>query len=41
MLVKPGPQKRQSAEGLMPLNCGAGEDSLEFFGEQGDRTSQS
>jgi len=28
-------------EELMPLNCGAGEDSWESLGEQGDQTSQS
>ena len=30
-----------SAEELMLLNYGAGEDSWEFPGEQGDQTSQS
>ena len=30
-----------SAEELMPSNCGAGEDSVESLGQQGDQTSQS
>jgi len=30
-----------SAEELMPSNSGAGEDSWEFLGQQGDQTSQS
>ena len=30
-----------SNEELMPLNCGAGEDSSESFGLQGDQISQS
>ena len=30
-----------SAEELMVLNCGAGEDSWESPGQQGDQTSQS
>ena len=30
-----------SAEELMLLNCGVGEDSLEFLGQQGDTTSPS
>jgi len=30
-----------SAEELMLSNCGAGEDSREFLGLQGDQTSQS
>ena len=33
--------KRLSAEELMPLNCGAGEDSSESLGLQGDQTNQS
>ena len=33
--------KRLSAEELMPLNCGAGEDSQESLGQQRDQTSQS
>ena len=31
--------KRQSAKELMPSNCGAGEDSWESFGQQGDQTN--
>ena len=27
-------------EEFMPSNCGAGEDSREFLGQQGDQTSQ-
>ena len=30
-----------SAEELMLLNCGVGEDSWESVGQQGDQTSQS
>ena len=33
--------KKLSAEELMLLNCGVGEDSLESLGVQGDPTSQS
>ena len=33
--------KKAEPEELMPLNCGAGEDSLESLGQQGDQTSQS
>ena len=33
--------KSLTAEELMLLNCGAGEDSLEFLELQGDATSQS
>ena len=33
--------KKASAEELMALNCGNGEDSWEFLGLQGDQTSQS
>ena len=33
--------KAMSAEELMLLNCGVGEDSLESLGLQGDPTSQS
>ena len=33
--------KRLSAEELMLLNCGVGEDSLESLGLQGDPTSPS
>ena len=34
-------KKRLNTKELMLLNCGAGEDSLESFGQQGDQTSQS
>ena len=37
--VKVGLQRRLSAEELMLLNCGVGEDSCESLGLQGDRTS--
>ena len=33
--------KKASAEELMALNCGNGEDSWEFLGLHGDQTSQS
>ena len=33
--------KKESAEELMLLNCGVGEDSCESLGQQGDPTSQS
>ena len=33
--------RKQSAKELMLLNCGVGEDSWEFFGQQGDPTSPS
>ena len=33
--------KKASAEELMALNCGNGEDSWEFLGLQGEQTSQS
>ena len=33
--------RRLSAKELMLLNCGAGEDSSESLGQQGDQTSQS
>ena len=36
-----GPQRRLSAEELMFWKCGAGEDSRESLGLQGDQTSQS
>ena len=39
MDVTVGPKKRLSAKELMLLNCGAGEDSLESLGQQGDQTS--
>ena len=41
MDVRVGPQRRLGTEELMLSNCGAGEDSLEFLGLQGDQTSQS
>ena len=34
-------KKRQSTKELMPLNCGAGEDSLKSLGQQRDQTSHS
>ena len=34
-----GPQRKLSTEELMLLNCGAGEDSWESLGLQGDQTS--
>ena len=33
--------KKQSTKELMPSNCGAGEDSCESRGQQGEQTSQS
>ena len=39
MDVRVGLWRRLSAEKLMLLNCGVGEDSLEFLGLQGDATS--
>ena len=39
--VKVGPWKKLSAEELMLLNCGAGEESWESLGLHGDPTSQS
>ena len=33
--------KKADAKELMPLDCGAGEDSWKSFGQQGDQTSQS
>ena len=33
--------KSLTAEELMLLNCGAGEDSLKSLGQEGDQTSQS
>ena len=33
--------KKADAKELMPLNCGAGEDSCEALGQQGNQTSQS
>ena len=41
MDVRLGPERRLSAKELMLLNCGAGEDSGEFLGLQGDQTNQS
>ena len=41
MDVRLGPDRRLSAKELMLLNCGAGEDSGEFLGLQGDQTNQS
>ena len=41
MDVRGGPKTRLSTEELMLLNCGAGEDSSESLGQQGDQTSQS
>ena len=38
--VRVGPWRRLSAEELMLLNCGVGEDSWESLGLQGDPTSQ-
>ena len=36
-----GPSRRLSTEKLMLSNCGAGEDSSESLGLQGDQTNQS
>jgi len=41
MNVRGGPYGRLSAEELMVLNCGTGEDSPGSLGQQGDQTSQS
>ena len=41
MDVRVEPHRRLSAKELMPSNCGAGEDSRESFGQQGDQTCQS
>ena len=41
MNVRTGPKRRLSTEELMFSNSGAGEDSLESFGQQRDQTSQS
>ena len=38
MDVRAGKYKRLSAKELMPSNCGAGEDSSESLGLQGDQT---
>ena len=40
-LTLPKPLRKLSAEVLMLLNCGVGEDSRESLGLQGDPTSQS
>ena len=41
MDVRVGPLRRLSAEELMLLKCGVGEDSCESLGLQGDQTSPS
>ena len=41
MDVNVGVQRKLSAEELMLVNCGVGEDSSESLGQQGDQTSQS
>ena len=41
MVVRAGPEGRQSMEDLMPSNCDAWEDSWEPLGQQVDQTSQS
>ena len=41
MDVKDGPQRKLSAKELMFLNCGIGEDSWEFLGQQGAPISSS
>ena len=41
MDVRGGPQRRLSAKELILSNCGAGEGSREFLGQQDDQTSQS
>ena len=41
MDVRFGPKRKLSAEELILLNCGVGEDSRESLGLQGDQTSQS
>ena len=38
--VRVGPSRRLSTEKLMLFNCGAGVDSWESLGQQGDQTSQ-
>ena len=40
MVVRAEPWKRQTAEELIPSNCGGGEDSWESPGQQQDQTSQ-
>ena len=39
MDVRVGQQRRLGAEELMSLNCGAGENSWESLGQQGDQTN--
>ena len=41
MDVRVGLQRKLSAEELMLLNCGVGEDSRESLRQQGDQNSQS
>ena len=41
MDMRVGLERKLSAEELMLLNCGVGEDSLESLGLQGDPTSHS
>ena len=41
MDVRVGAYRKLSAEEMMLLNCGVGEDSSEFLGLQGDPTSPS
>jgi len=41
MDVRIGPQRKLSIEELMLSNFGAGEDSLESLGHQGDQTNRS
>ena len=41
MDVRGGQKRKLSAEELMLLNCGAGEDSWEYLEQQGDPTSPS
>ena len=40
MDVTVGPQRKLSTKELMLSNCGAGKDSQESFGQQGDQISQ-
>ena len=40
-LLQSRKSRKRSAEELMLLNCGFGEDSWEFLGLQGDQTSRS
>ena len=41
MDMRVGLERKLSAKELMLSNCGAGEDSSEALGQQGDQTSQS